>query len=95
MHSVRLEPTKLIFIGTRTTFQATGDAGVLTLYLVVALHRGLCTIPHEFLYKGCGYDCCCIPYPRFSEQTRPERFSHLSTRQVFGLSGSAGQTTLV
>ena len=29
MHSVRLEPTKLILIGTRTTYQATGDAGGL------------------------------------------------------------------
>ena len=29
MHSVRLEPTKLILIGTRTTYQATGDAGLL------------------------------------------------------------------
>ena len=27
MHSVGLEPTKLILIGTRTTYQATGDAG--------------------------------------------------------------------
>ena len=26
MHSVRLEPAKLILIGTRTTYQATGDA---------------------------------------------------------------------
>ena len=26
MHSVRLEPTKLMLIGTRTTYQATGDA---------------------------------------------------------------------
>ena len=26
MHSVRLEPTKLILIGTRTTYQATGAA---------------------------------------------------------------------
>ena len=25
MHSVRLEPTKMILIGTRTTYQATGD----------------------------------------------------------------------
>ena len=31
MHSVRLEPTKLIWIGTRTTYQATGDAGIGTL----------------------------------------------------------------
>ena len=27
MHSVRLEPTKMILINTRTTYQATGDAG--------------------------------------------------------------------
>ena len=27
MHSVRLEPTKLISIGTRTTYEAIGDAG--------------------------------------------------------------------
>ena len=27
MHSVRLEPTKLILIGTRITYQATGGAG--------------------------------------------------------------------
>ena len=27
MHSVRLESTKLILIGMRTTYQATGDAG--------------------------------------------------------------------
>ena len=27
MHSVRIKPTKLILIGTRTTYQATGDAG--------------------------------------------------------------------
>ena len=26
MHSVGLEPAKLILIGTRTTYQATGDA---------------------------------------------------------------------
>ena len=29
MHSVRLEPTKLIMVGTRTTYQATGDAGTM------------------------------------------------------------------
>ena len=32
MHSVRLEPTKLILIGTRTTYQATGDAGYYISY---------------------------------------------------------------
>ena len=26
MHSVRLKPTKLVLVGTRTTYQATGDA---------------------------------------------------------------------
>ena len=28
MNSVRLAPTKLILVGTRTTYRATGDAGV-------------------------------------------------------------------
>ena len=28
MHSVGLQPTKLILAGTRTTYQATGDAGM-------------------------------------------------------------------
>ena len=27
MHSLRIEPVKLILVGTRTTYQATGDAG--------------------------------------------------------------------
>ena len=31
MHSMRLEPTKLILVGTRTTYQATGDAGLKPL----------------------------------------------------------------
>ena len=29
VHSVRIELAKLIFVGTRITYQATGDAGVL------------------------------------------------------------------
>ena len=37
MHSVRLEPTKLILIGTRTTYQAPGDAG-----LFVCNHSNSC-----------------------------------------------------
>ena len=32
IHSARLEPTKLILVGTRTTYQATGDAGYLVLF---------------------------------------------------------------
>ena len=32
MHSVRLEPTKLILIGTRTTYQATGEAYIYTYH---------------------------------------------------------------
>ena len=27
VHSVRIEPAKLILVGTRTTYQATGEAG--------------------------------------------------------------------
>ena len=29
VHSVRIEPAKLILVGPRITYQATGDAGVL------------------------------------------------------------------
>ena len=29
VHSVRIEPAKLILVGTRISYQATGDAGVL------------------------------------------------------------------
>ena len=39
MRSVRLEPTKLILIGTRTTYQATGDAGS-TIQQIVEYQRG-------------------------------------------------------
>ena len=28
MHSVRVEPTKLILVGTRITYQATGDVNI-------------------------------------------------------------------
>ena len=42
MNPMRLEPTKLILIGTRTTYQATGDAGfacdVYTCLDVTILH---------------------------------------------------------
>ena len=34
MHSVRLEPPKLILIVTRTIYQATGDAGVTSVMRV-------------------------------------------------------------
>ena len=29
VHSVRIEPAKLILVGTRRTYQATGDAGAI------------------------------------------------------------------
>ena len=31
VHSVRIEPTKLILVGTRITYQATGDAGICAI----------------------------------------------------------------
>ena len=31
-HSVRLEPTGLILVGARTTYHATGDAGIVLLF---------------------------------------------------------------
>ena len=35
VHSVGLEPTKLILIDTRTTYHATGDTGLYALLTVV------------------------------------------------------------
>ena len=41
MHSVRIELAKLILVGTRITYQATGDAGVLLNYNIYeAQHNG-------------------------------------------------------
>ena len=34
VHSVRIEPTKLILVGTRITYQATGDACVLLILIL-------------------------------------------------------------
>ena len=39
MHSVGLEPPKMILISTRTTYQAAGDAGIA--YSIVAQTRYL------------------------------------------------------
>ena len=33
MHSVRIELAKLILVGTRITYQATGDAGIYEYYV--------------------------------------------------------------
>ena len=52
MHSVNLEPTKEILIGTRTTHQATGDA---IIYIMSRLCNAKamyhCSIP-QFNYYG-------------------------------------------
>ena len=34
MHSVRIELAKLILVGTRITYQATGDAGLMSMLLI-------------------------------------------------------------
>ena len=40
MHSVRIEPAKLISIGTRIAYQATGDGGMgIALYYVKLFKR--------------------------------------------------------
>ena len=45
MHSARLDPTKLIFVGTRTTYQATGDAdGLLFRFDVVSYRTGAAVV---------------------------------------------------
>ena len=33
VHSMRINPPKMVFVGTRTTHQATGDAGYGKVYL--------------------------------------------------------------
>ena len=35
MHSVRIELTKLILVGTRITYQATGDTGIMDPFIMV------------------------------------------------------------
>ena len=40
MHSVRIELAKLILVGTRITYQATGDAGYVCM-LFLSLQSGL------------------------------------------------------
>ena len=42
MHSVRIEPTKIILVGTRITYQATGDAGsYIKRYPITHLNQDL------------------------------------------------------
>ena len=44
MYSVRLEPTELILIGTRTTYQATGGVGAVALlcdHIIICISLGL------------------------------------------------------
>ena len=38
MHSVRIELAKLILVGTRITYQATGDAGI-SMYVITFRDR--------------------------------------------------------
>ena len=65
MHSVRLEPTKLILIASRTVYQATGDAGI---YRLICIYIGrTCTqslyspaiSPTDAATRLMNY--CCIP----------------------------------
>ena len=43
MHSVRLEPTKPILVGSRATYQATGDAGMYLTFLAdcQSIHKSI------------------------------------------------------
>ena len=38
VHTVRIEPTKLILVGTRITYQATGDLVTIYDYAFVGTH---------------------------------------------------------
>ena len=51
MHSVRLKPTKLVLVGTRTTYQATGDAIYIIIYISIYVY-----IP-GITYHTCGKVC--------------------------------------
>ena len=61
MHSVRLEPRKLILIGTRTTYQAIGDGcGVSIVEVGGSLVRSLLSAiwPSDLLYYHIPKICC-------------------------------------
>ena len=44
MHSARLEPTKLILIDTRTTYQTTGDVPVYYAFIINNILLEICII---------------------------------------------------
>ena len=52
MHSVRLEPTKLILMSTRTTYQATGDAGLV--FMVKGTHETVTYCNNHIAVSGSG-----------------------------------------
>ena len=62
MRSVILEPTKLMLIGTRTTYQATGDADTLMdqLYFQLTLLRGAIVNRTNNVSKKCKYIGFCV-----------------------------------
>ena len=55
VHSVRIGLAKLILVGTRITYQPTGDAGLYMAYLHVNFLRAVCT----FLVDALHYYCSC------------------------------------
>ena len=75
MHSVRIEPTKLILVGTRITYQATRDAGIPILpatgpLIIKEAHNLRLTFPgkqeiRERLYRSYEYGT-----PPFSTKKR-------------------------
>ena len=61
MHSVRIELAKLVSVGTRITYQATGDAGGQILRLNILEHG--CTSCIRSMYNMIsGSSLACLPY---------------------------------
>ena len=52
MHSVRIELAKMILVGTRITYQATGDAARDTIIVLLVYHS---TATPKYLVTGIEY----------------------------------------
>ena len=82
-HSVRLEPTKLMLVGTRATYLATGDAGDVKSKLIRFGWIGLC-LHHGIQIDGSHEVSCCASSSRAQQRAchRVARVSHTFVLQL-------------
>ena len=59
VHSVRIELAKLISVGTRITYQATGDAGIFRITSNTIIRILACTSPHNPISTVTKNMCSC------------------------------------